>query len=110
MRARRSLAIAVVVTAAMASRAGGEPVLHLKTPSTVTTDGGSTRRLPPGYFLDEEKWAERDARLKAAEEARTRLKAENTSLRKSATEYPWAATLYVGAFGVALGVFFAVVK
>jgi hypothetical protein len=94
----------------MSSRAAGDPVLHFKTSSTVTTDGGSTRRLPAGYFLNEEQWRERDEKLKAAEEARTRLTAENQSLRKSATEYPWAATALVGAFGVAVGIFVMATK
>lgn len=109
MRTRR-LALIIAIVAALTPRAAADPIRHIKTPSTLTTDGGSTLRLPPGYFLDEEKWRERDERLKAAEAARTRLKAENESLRKSATEYPWGATALVGAFGIAVGVFIVSVK
>lgn len=103
MRHRHAIVAAVIVT--LAARAAAEPVYHLKTPSTVQTDGGSTLQLPPGYFLDEKTWQERDLELKKAQEDRTRLKAENESFRKSKDEYPWLATAYVGAIGVALGVF-----
>lgn len=108
MRARRCLLVAAIVMAS--SRATAEPVYHLKSPSTLKTEKGSELKLPPGYFLDEQAWQERDLELKAAQEARTRLKAENESLRKSANEYPWLATGVVGLFGVVLGVTAVILK
>ncbi len=39
------------------------------------------RSLPPGRYLDEASWLELDARLRELEDTRTRLKAENNSLR-----------------------------
>jgi hypothetical protein len=106
---RRRLAAAVVLAGLLAAReTSGEPIYRLKSPSTLETEGGSELKLPPGYFLDEETWAARDAELKQAQADRTRLAAENESLRKSATTYPWAGTALVGAFGVAVGVFFVV--
>jgi hypothetical protein len=107
---RRRPLIAVVVLMALTRETSAEPVYHLKSPSTVTTEKGNTLKLPPGYFLDERAWQERDLELKQAQEARTRLKAENESLRKSASEYPWLATVVVGAFGVAAGITVALVK
>lgn len=104
-RYRYAIAVAAIVT--LSARAAADPIYHLKTPSTVQTEGGSKLQLPPGYFLDEKTWQERDLELKKAQEDRTRLKAENESFRKSKDEYPWLATAYVGAFGIALGVFFA---
>ena len=96
---RRPIIVAMVL--AMSARAAADPIYHLKTPSTLKTDGGSELRLPPGYFLDEQTWQERDLELKVAQEARTRLKAENASLRKSAADGPsvtfWTVTFAVGA-------------
>lgn len=67
-----------------------DPGCHLKTPSNLTTDGGSVLRLPPGYFLDEPTWTRRDAELKDAQDKVTRLKAENESFRKDAAKVSWA--------------------
>lgn len=102
--------IAAIVVVALTRDASAEPIYHLKSPSTLKTEKGSELKLPPGYFLDEATWQERDLELKAAQDARTRLKAENDSLRKSANEYPWLATLVVGAFGVAVGITVTLVK
>jgi len=108
---RRRLAIAVIAAGVLAAReTHGDPIYHVKSPSTLKTEKGSELKLPPGYFLDEETWRERDLELKQAQADRTRLKAENESLRKSASEYPWAATALVGVFGVAVGIFAVVVK
>lgn len=98
MRARR-LAAAVLLVAALHSETAADPIYHFKTPSTLKTDGGSELRLPPGYFLDEQKWQERDLELKRAQEARTRLTAENASLRKSISE-GGSARFYIVTFAV----------
>lgn len=57
--------------------------LHLQTPSTVVTDGGSNLRLPPGYFLPEPEYKRQDALLKSLGDDKTNLTAQNISLRAS---------------------------
>jgi hypothetical protein len=106
MRHHKAVVVAAIIV--LGTRAAADPVFHLRTPSTVQTEGGSTLQLPPGYFIDEKGWQERDEALRKAQEDSTRYKAENKSLRESKTEYPWLATAYVGAFGVAVGIFFTV--
>lgn len=104
MRRRVLLAVAVVV--AISREAAGD-IYHLKSPSEVVTEKGSKLSLPPGYFLDEKTWQERDAELKRLQEDETRKRAENESLRKSAEEVPWktvACALVFGAFVGYLGV------
>lgn len=93
------IAIAVVLASALAARsAGGDPVTHLKTPSEVHTQGGSVLQLPPGYFLDEPTYKEKDGELRRLQEQETRLKAENESLRKSARKSPWDWRIVSAAF------------
>ena len=106
MLKRRVLLAATVAAALMARDASGEPIYHLKSPSTLKTEKGSELSLPPGYFLDEETWRERDFEMRRLQELETRLKAENKSLRESAGDYPWLATGVVGAFGLAVGAAF----
>jgi hypothetical protein len=101
---RRSMIIAALAVT-LASREASAEIYHLKSPSTVETDGGSKLQLPPGYFLDEETWRERDLEMKRLQEQQTRLTAENLSLRKSSGDYPWITTGVVGVFGAALGSF-----
>lgn len=109
---RTRFALVVGVAAVLAARdASGDPIYHLKSPSTLKTEKGSELKLPPGYFLDEQTWQDRDAEMKRLQEQETRLTAENKSLKKSATgDYPWLATGVVGAFGIAIGVFVMAVK
>lgn len=108
---RRRLAVIVAVAAALAARDAAGDTYHLKSPSTLETEKGSKLSLPPGYFLDEKTWQDRDLELKRLQEQETRLKAENKSLKKAAVEdYPWLATGFVGVFGVAIGIFAMVVK
>lgn len=106
---RHRLVIASALLVLAAREAHGD-IYHIKSPSTLKTEKGSELKLPPGYFLDEKTWQERDLELKQKQESETRLKAENKSLRKSATEYPWLATGFVGAFGVAVGIFIMATK
>lgn len=100
----------IAVTLVLSTQEASGETYHLKSPSTVETDKGSRVRLPPGYFLDEQSWQERDAELKRLQEQETRLKAENKSLRKSASEYPWVATGAVLVFGVAFGALAVIAK
>lgn len=63
------------------------------------------RLVPPGRFLDEATWQRLDARFRELEEARTRLTAENKSLRGavSAWQPGWGTLLLTLAGGVTLG-------
>jgi nitrate reductase NapE component len=109
MMRRRLLAIATLATVFAAREAHGDPIYHIKVPSVLKTEKGTELPLPPGWFLDEQSWQERDLEMRRLQEQETRLNAENESLRKSAVDdYPWLATGVVGAFGVVLGVFFMV--
>jgi hypothetical protein len=96
---KRRAALVAVAVVSLASRVAAEP-LHFKTPSSVVTDGGSSLRLPPGYFLEEPAWAELDVELKAQQERVTRLEAENASLRTTAAEWQPGWKLLVTAFAM----------
>lgn len=87
----------------MSARAVADPILHLQTPSTVTTDGGSNLRLPPGYFLDEPTMDVLDLEMKRLQDQENRLKAENESMRRSSK---WSSTDWK-VVGIALGAGFA---
>lgn len=102
---RRRVTVAIVVALSLAHRAAAEPLVHLQTPSAVQTDGGSTLRLPPGYFLEEPMWRDLDAEQRRLQEAETRLKAENASLRKQAAAWQpgWYTLGTVLLVGVAAG-------
>lgn len=104
MRVRFALLV-VAVTLAVDCEVAAEPITHLKSPSTVTTDKGSTLRLPPGYFLDEPTWKEKDAHMRAVEDELTRKSAENASLRKSAAKqwFDWKVVVAAAAAGFAAG-------
>lgn len=113
---RRRAAVVVIVAALHVGRAAAgpepgdlhlrlaaelDPPKHFQTPSHVTTQGGSELDLPPGYFLDEPAWDALDYQVRTLQDDRTRLSAENKSLRDSAgTGAPWwaiAAGVVVGA-------------
>jgi hypothetical protein len=114
VRRRRVLAVAIVLT--LASRASADPyspkpgeTLHLTTPTTGRTDGGTDLRLPPGYFLDEPTHSRLDLEVKRLQDAETRLTAENASLRKSASgiSFGWKTMATVLVVGVSIGVYAA---
>jgi hypothetical protein len=102
----RVIVAAVVILAT--TRAAADPVhlhLHMRTPSTVTTDGGTTLKLPPGYFLDEDSYGQLDTEMRRLQEQETRLGAENRSLRKTLSSWQPGWLVVAGAVvgGVALG-------
>lgn len=101
-RGPRLAALAIGAIVLHAARVVAEP-LHLKTPAHITTQGGSEIDVPPGYVLTEPEWDALDFALTTAQDDRTRLEAENKSLRASAgTGAPWwaiAAAVVVGAAG-----------
>lgn len=97
--------LVVALSFGLARCAHAEPI-HFQTPVRVTTAGGSTEDLPPGYYMTEAEWSALEVRLRGAEDGVTRLTAENASLRESAESRPWdllrgAAVVFV--IGVVLG-------
>lgn len=107
MRHPRLFLAAACVT--LLAREASADIFHIKSPSELKTEKGSDLQLPPGYFLDEQTWQERDLELKRLQTQETRLVAENKSLRESASYPPWM-TVLIGAAGVALGVTVAILK
>lgn len=114
MRRRRAALLVALTLTIEAPRAAAEPytpkpgeVLHLKRPTTGRTDGGTDLRLPPGYFLDEAKYEAVDDELRILQDERTRLKAENASLRESAKDWspPWWLIATAFAAGTSAGVY-----
>lgn len=103
MKNRRLFLASACIATLLAREARGD-IWHLKSSSSLTTEKGSELKLPPGYFLDEKTWAERDLEMKRLQEQETRLVAENKSLRKSASEPPTWLTVVVSAAGIALSV------
>ncbi len=111
-RAGRVLTAALVLAAARAAAdpatAEAPPPTHLASSSAVHTDGGSDLRLPPGYFLAEPTWLRLDAETRRLQDAETRLRAENTSLRASAAtgwQPGWYTVVLAVSGGIALGVY-----
>lgn len=107
----RALLVAALLVLPLAGRAAAEEPLHIKTPSTLKTDGGSEVRLPAGvYVIGAAEWAALDVEVRRLQEQETRLVAENAALRESAGEGPGLGTLglVVGAFaaGVAAAALF----
>ncbi len=83
------IALTALILAAMSGVAHGDPApapsgfLHMRTPSTVHTDGGSDLKLPPGYFMDEPTYDKLDAEQRRLQDAELRLTVENKSMRQS---------------------------
>lgn len=107
----KALVLAVVILAALADQAHGDDYapapafVHVKSPSRLETDKGTKLRLPPSYILDEPSWSKLDTEHKQLEDDRTRLTAENKSLRESAAHWKpawyWIASATIG--GIAIG-------
>lgn len=113
MRQRRRVALASAVLAALVTRAAADPVpeltkyVHLESSAHVVTHGGSTIDLPPGYFYDEPTHDALERNVKDLQDTKTRLTAENGSMRKSLDGWqPGFYTLLTfAASGLALGVY-----
>lgn len=83
---RCTAVISLVLLIATPTTSVADPIVpptHLASSSAVHTDGGSDLRLPPGYFLPEPTWSVLVTETKRLQDAETRLKAENNSLRTS---------------------------
>lgn len=109
-----AVAVAVLLLPATATAEDDPPpalgILHVHSPSTLTTDGGSLLRLPPGYFLDEPTWDVLDTEITRLQDVETRLTAENEALRDAVSRSPlpgWRTLTLVGgalAAGIGIGV------
>ncbi len=109
MSPRRRVALLVFLSPLLARTAAGDPAgpLHLETPSSVQTDGGTSLRLPPGYFVEERVWSDLDLEMRRLQDAETRLTAENTSLRGAAAGWQpgWVTLTVTLAAGIVLGAY-----
>lgn len=112
MNRRKRIAIIAAVCATVYARDAvaddAPPPWHFKKAPTLTSAGGTVLTLPPGYYLADPTFDRLDAELRRAQDAETRLRAENESLRASATEgFGWrgAALVATGALaaGIAIG-------
>lgn len=113
MVTRKVIAIAVALCVSFgAIKASAEPyqqkpgeTLRIKTPGTLTTNGGSVVLTLPGYYYDDIGQSSLDTEMRRLQEAETRLKAENSSLRKSADSisFGWYALGTAIAAGMTAG-------
>ncbi len=70
---------------------------QLLTPSTLITDGGSGMRLPAGFWIWPDSEHKRvDGELRTLQEHKTRVDAENQSLRRSIHENTTSARIWIG--------------
>lgn len=109
MTGRRARIGVVAATLLIAARAAADPAptshVHIRSASSVHTDGGSEARLPPGWFLDEASYAALDAEMRRLQDAEVRLTAENKSFRETAASWQpgWYTLAITLAGGAALG-------
>lgn len=106
-------AAVLLALVASAARADESPVeagtVRTHSPATCRTDGGTDLRLPAGYFLPEPEFSRLDASLRTLQDDRTRLTAENASLRASASgrSLGWLYALGAGlAAGFVVGAYY----
>ena len=99
-----ALAVALLALVAWCAEAPGQTIdtLRIRTPSTITTDGGSTVRVPPGFFVPDPVWQEIDDEWRRLQDAETRLRAENESYLKTIEDHRWKLVIGVVA-GVVVG-------
>lgn len=85
-----------------------QPPWHFRAGPRITSARGTVLDLPPGYYLSEPAFDKLDAELRRAQDAETRLGAENKSLRASARSagfgFRTVAVIVAGAFagGIAI--------
>lgn len=123
--AARKVAVAVATVVALSARAAhgdaptppepplvaplqpGTGFLHLRSSTSVATDGGTNLRLPPGYYLDEPTWEKLDSEFRRLQDAETRLTAENKSMRTTTQSWQpgWKALTITLVVGFAGGVY-----
>lgn len=114
-RRRRLAALTAVALLAYPARALGEPATYpppAEVPppwrfggSPTCTVAGLTIELPPGYYLAESAWSKLDLELKRAQDAETRLAAENNVFRRHAAagNLGWRGTALLVSTAFAAG-------
>jgi hypothetical protein len=100
-------ALVLIVGLGWPSVAGADPIvfepgaplnIRLSTGATITTDGGSTVRVPAGaHVVGEPEWQSLDVEMRRLQDAETRLTAQNDSLRNTASPPSWWGVLGFGA-------------
>lgn len=106
---RKTLVLAVVLVVSLLSASTTAEPLPEVTPITesvtIRADSGAELRVPPGMYVPTPAWLALDAELKRAQDAETRLAAENKSLRTSAAESgPGWGTVWIVAGALAAGI------
>ena len=97
--------VAVADAQAQVAPSDAAPVtglVHLSTPSHVTTAGGTSLLLPAGYFLDNASYNTLDAQTKILQNNLTSLTAQNASLQRAASGYTPGWITVVGTLIVSL--------
>ncbi len=111
MKTRKRFAIALGLLFLLAARSSADVIvlplpvnIRIHSNSTLITDTnpGVDLRLPPGYFMDEPTRDKLDGEVKRLQDAETRLKAENESLRDSSRHYFPGWTVFGAAFAAGL--------
>lgn len=105
---RRAVAILIVLTCSTAATA--DKYVQTAAPRLLCVPPAPTEHcieLPPGRFVDEARWQAIDVELRAAQDAKTRLTAENASLKQSLSGWSpgWVTLASVLAAGIAGGVY-----
>ncbi len=96
--------------------AAAEPVPLLEMPTMhlllgtgdgkLTGPNGLDYRIPQGsHILAPDSWKEHDDKFKLLQDDKTRLTAENKSLRESADEWPWLPVAIGVGVGLTMGVY-----
>lgn len=108
-KAKIVIAIALMLASVRAAAEPDHPCtvgspchLHMRDETTLSKDDGHQFRLPPGHFLDDPAYLVLDDTLHGLQDSKTRLTAENQSLRGAVAGWQpgWLtfATALVGGF------------
>lgn len=116
--AKYKLAVAAILLVVFAPRAAADVFVPFRFPIHITSNSSLRKdsfpeteiRLPPGYFFDEPVYGKLDGEMRRLQEAETRLKAENESLRDSSRHFfpAWALIGAAAAVGLAGGVWIGI--
>ncbi len=121
LKAALMLVVFIILTAPRAlAQPAEEPapvVLPMPKPHMLLRTGDGELRGPDGrtyllpqlsHVLNPDGWSELDAEMMRLQEVETRLKAENKSLRSSASDFPWLPVAIGTSLGIAAGVYLGV--
>ena len=106
-----SMAIVTSAGSAQPTPDPAPPFVHLHSPRLACLGNQSEPsgciRLPAGYFLDEPTYDKLDVSVKALQDAKTKLEAENANLRKTVSTWQpgWKSLLVTTLTALALGAY-----